>query len=143
MELGADLRDRPGMVEKGLSGAAHLPLVGSRRVQEGAREQLLVDSRVVRLDGADQLVDEVLMVLVDVDDSHTPSVLRGFTGESRAQERPLEERTTMPMLLFANRRERKALKLARLLVALDETAAHARKRPPRRRLGPSLGSSSS
>ena len=47
----------------------------------------------------------------------------------------------MPMPLFANRRQRKALKLARLLVALDESAAQARKRPLRRRLGPSLGSS--
>jgi len=45
-----------------------------------------------------------------------------------------------PMLLFTRRRDRKALKLARLLVQLDETARHDRKRPPRRTLGPSLSS---
>jgi len=45
-----------------------------------------------------------------------------------------------PVLIFASRRERKALKLARLLVQLDESAREARKRPPRRRLGPSLNS---
>ncbi len=43
-----------------------------------------------------------------------------------------------PMLLFASRRERKALKLARLLVALDDSARVARKRPPRKPLGASL-----
>jgi hypothetical protein len=44
------------------------------------------------------------------------------------------------VLLFTSRRERKALKLARLLLELDDTARHARKRPPRRRVGPLLGS---
>ena len=48
----------------------------------------------------------------------------------------------LPMLLFTSRRERKALKLARLLVALDDSARHARKRPRRRALGSSLGSHS-
>ena len=45
-----------------------------------------------------------------------------------------------PMLFFTSRRERKALKLARLLLELDESARVERKRPPRRRLGPSLSS---
>jgi hypothetical protein len=45
-----------------------------------------------------------------------------------------------PVLFFTSRRERKALKLARLLLELDDTARHARKRPPRRRVGPLLGS---
>jgi hypothetical protein len=42
--------------------------------------------------------------------------------------------------IFTSRRERKALKLARLLLELDDTARSARKRPPRRRVGPLLGS---
>jgi hypothetical protein len=46
----------------------------------------------------------------------------------------------LSMAIFTTRRERKALKLARLLLELDETARNARKRPPRRRVGPLLGS---
>ena len=46
----------------------------------------------------------------------------------------------LPMVLFASRRERKALKLARLLLALDDSARYARKGLPRKPLGPSLGS---
>jgi hypothetical protein len=46
----------------------------------------------------------------------------------------------MPSVSLADRRrERKARKLARLLVALDETARLARNGPPRRSLRASLG----
>jgi len=41
----------------------------------------------------------------------------------------------VPMLFFTSRRERKALKLARLLVELDDSARHERKRPRRTRPG--------
>jgi hypothetical protein len=44
------------------------------------------------------------------------------------------------MLFFSRRRERKALKLARILVELDESARAERKRPPRRRTGPLITS---
>ncbi len=44
----------------------------------------------------------------------------------------------LPMLLFTSRRERKALKLARLLLALDESARHTREAPPQKPLRPSL-----
>jgi hypothetical protein len=48
---------------------------------------------------------------------------------------------TEPLLLMSlieRRRERKARKLARLLVALDETARVERREPPRRSLRASL-----
>jgi hypothetical protein len=42
------------------------------------------------------------------------------------------------MLFFTSRRERKVLKLARLLLALDESARHARERPTQKPLRTSL-----
>ena len=76
VELGADLRDRPRMVDERLAGAPRLTLVRGGGEAERAREQLLVDARVVRLDGRNQLIDEVLMMSIGVDDSHEFSVLR-------------------------------------------------------------------
>ena len=82
VELGADLRDRPRVVDERLARAPDLPLVRGGGEAERARQQLLVDARVVRLDGRDQLVDEVLVMPIGVDDSHRPSVLRAPEGES-------------------------------------------------------------
>ena len=48
MELGADLRDRPGMVDERLAGAARLAAVTVLGEVERARDQLLVDAGVVR-----------------------------------------------------------------------------------------------
>jgi hypothetical protein len=96
---------------------------------EGAGEQLLVDSWVVLLDRSDQLVDEVLVMPIDVNDSHTFSVLARSADESPPQEWPLQRRTMPPMSLSERRRERKARKLARLLVSLDEAARDARPVP--------------
>jgi hypothetical protein len=76
MELGADLGYRPGMVDERLAGAPRLALVCGRREAKRARQQLLVDSGVVLLDDSDQLVDEVLVMPIDVNHSHTSSVLR-------------------------------------------------------------------
>ena len=57
VELGADLRDAPRVVDEVLAGAALLALVRVRGEGEGAREQVAVDVRVVGRDGRDQLVD--------------------------------------------------------------------------------------
>ncbi len=100
VELGADLRDRPRMVDERLAGAARLPLVRGRGEVERPREELLVDPGVVRLDGRNQLIDEVLMVTIGVDDSHEFSVLRPPAGESPPQECPLGQRTHAVPCLF-------------------------------------------
>ena len=63
---------------------------------------------------------------VDVNHSHTFSVLRRPEGESPPQEWALQGRTMQPMLLSDRLRERKARKLARLLVALDDAACERR-----------------
>src|SRR5207342_3689291 len=67
MELGADLRDRPGMVHERLAGASRLTLVGGGGKAKRPGEQLLVDARVVLLDSSNQLVDEVLVMAFDID----------------------------------------------------------------------------
>ena len=76
MELGADLRDRPGVVHERLAGASRLALVGGRGEAKRPGEELLVDARVVLLDGSNQLVDEVLVMPFDVDHSHQPQCTR-------------------------------------------------------------------
>ena len=88
---------------------------------ERAGEQLPVDVGLVRLDVGDQLVDEVLVMPFDVDDSHELSVL-ARSGEPPPQEWPLRQRTMLPMSV-RRRRERKVVQLARLLVALDARRA--------------------
>jgi hypothetical protein len=93
VELGADLRDRPRMVDERLAGAARLALVRGRGEVERPREELLVDAGVVRLDGRNQLIDEVLVMTFGVDDSHEFSVLRPPADESPPQEWPLGQRT--------------------------------------------------
>ena len=100
MELGADLRDRPRMVDERLAGAAGLAFVRGRGEVERAREEILVDAGVVRLDGSNQLIDEVLVVTFGVDDSHEASVLRPPAGESPPQECPLGQRTHASHALF-------------------------------------------
>ena len=45
----------------------------------------------------------------------------------------------LPVSFISRRRERKARKLARLLVSLDDTARTVRHAPPRRSLRASLG----
>jgi hypothetical protein len=111
---------------------------GGRKV-ERSREQLLVDARVVFLDRRNQLVDEVLVMPFDVDHSHTLSVLTTSAGETAAEDSTLQDRTMPSVTLADRRRERKARKLARLLVALDETARASRNASPRRSLRASLG----
>ena len=75
-----------------------------------------------------------------IDDSHGDIVLRASNGESPPEECPLYRRTTMPMSIFTRRQERKARKVARLLVALDD-ASGARRSPvaPRRRASLGIG----
>jgi hypothetical protein len=75
---------------------------------------------------------------IDVDDSHEDIVLRASNGESPPEEYALKARTTMPVSLATRRRERKARKVARLLVALDD-ASGARRSPTARRRRVSLG----
>ena len=136
VELGADLRDRPRVVDERLAGAACLPGVCRRREAEGAGEELLVDPGVVLLGCSDQLVDEVLVMPIDVNHSHTFSVLRRSAREPPPQEYALQPRTMPPMSFSGSyscwRRERKARKLAHLLVALDDSAREARPAPTQR-----------
>jgi hypothetical protein len=47
---------------------------------EGARDQVAVDRGVVRGDGVQQPVDELLMLFGDLDGRHRNSVLRRFSG---------------------------------------------------------------
>jgi hypothetical protein len=54
------------------------------------------------------------------------------------EESLLQSRTLLPVSLLDRRRERKARQLARLLVALDDTARVARREPPRKSLRASL-----
>src|SRR5436190_6579306 len=75
MELGADLRDPEGMVDELLARAALLARVGALGEAEGAGQKVSVQPGKVGLDLADQLVDEILMTLVRLDDSHLNSVL--------------------------------------------------------------------
>ena len=136
MELGADLRDRPRMVDERLAGAARLALVRGRREAECAREQLLVDSGVVLLDGRDQLVDEVLVMPIDVNHSHTSVYSGGLRAKLPRRSTRYNRERCRPCPLSDSyscwRRERKARKLARLLVALDDSARDARPAPRRR-----------
>jgi hypothetical protein len=75
----------------------------------------------------------------DVDYRHQPSVLAVSKGESPPEEYALQERT-MPSVTFSDRRrDRKARKLARLLLSLDESARAARREAPRKSLRASLG----
>jgi hypothetical protein len=63
---------------------------------------------------------------LDIDDSHADMVLRPSTGESPPQEWPLGARTMLPVSLSSRRRQRKARKVARLLVALDDVSKERR-----------------
>jgi hypothetical protein len=75
---------------------------------------------------------------IDVDDSHEDMVLRASNGESPPEEWPFKTRTMASVLFSARRRERKARKVARLLVALDD-ASGSRRPPARERRRTSLG----
>jgi hypothetical protein len=68
----------------------------------------------------------------DVDDSHEDMVLRVPNVESPPEEWPFEGRTMLPVSLSSRRRDRKARKLARLLVALDDVSRDRRAVAPRR-----------
>jgi hypothetical protein len=63
MQLGADLGHPERVLDEVLAGAALLPLVSARGEVEGAAQELAIGVRDVRLDIADQLVDEILMTL--------------------------------------------------------------------------------
>jgi len=63
---------------------------------------------------------------IDVDYSHTSSVLGALAGESPSQEWPSHHRTMQPVTRSDRRRLRQARKLARLLVSLDDCARSAR-----------------
>jgi hypothetical protein len=68
----------------------------------------------------------------DVDDSHEDMVLPQSNVESPPEEWPLAGRTMLPVSLSSRRRDRKARKLARLLVALDDVSRDRRAAAPRR-----------
>src|SRR5207302_1895836 len=82
-ELGRDLRGAPGMKDEILAGPALLALVSARGEPEGPRDQVAIDTGVVRGDLCQQLVDELLMTLVSLDNCHTLIVRGGFPATSR------------------------------------------------------------
>ena len=78
VELGADPRDAPRVVDELLAGAAYLapvPLLGDL---ERPADQVAIDLRVVRLDAREQLLHEVLVMALGVDDRHDLSVRAEF-----------------------------------------------------------------
>ena len=78
MQLGADPRDAPRMVDELLAGAPQLapvPLLGDL---ECPADQLAIDLRVVGLDAREQLLHEVLVMPLGVDDRHDLSVRPEF-----------------------------------------------------------------
>jgi hypothetical protein len=75
-----DERHAVWVMDEVLARAPLLPLVGPRGEQEGASQQVAVDVRVVRRDLCEQLIDEALIPLVKLDDSHGLSVLPGPFG---------------------------------------------------------------
>ena len=80
LELGADARDRIGMVDELLARAALLAFVGGRGEAEGARDQVAIEVRVVLGDLGDQLVDELLMSFRSLEQRHIQMVLRDGAG---------------------------------------------------------------
>ena len=102
VELGADPRDAPRVVDELLAGAAHLPAVAALGDLERPPDQVPVDLRVVGLDARKQLLDEVLVVPLSVDDRHelsvrTPPAESPFRGRRRPA--PVERVRTMRLVL--------------------------------------------
>ena len=118
VELGADLRDTPRVVDELLAGAARHAAVPLLRVVEGAPDQLLVDAGVVRLDSRDQLADEVLVVAFGVDYGHEsqctsrvfPTRIGAKDAEAESEMRLAFQRT---ILLW---------RLRRMITMLDRSA---------------------
>jgi hypothetical protein len=75
---------------------------------------------------------------IDVDDNHGNIVLPASNGESPPEEWPFRRRTMASVSLSSRLRERKARKVARLLVALDRASGEQRS-PVRERRRASLG----
>ena len=96
VELGADPRDAPGMVDEVLAGAADLSAVPALGDLERPPDEVAVDARVVRLDARQQLLDEVLVVLLGADDRHGPSVRPGHASSPRPEEAGRGARTDIP-----------------------------------------------
>ena len=63
-------RDAVRVVDEVLSRASELTAVAALGGVEGATDEVAVDVGVVRLDGREQLLHEVLVVLLSSDDGH-------------------------------------------------------------------------
>src|SRR4030095_11999701 len=116
-----------------LSGTALLPVVRGRGETEGARQEVAVDVLVVGRDGLDQLVDELLMPFCRLEDRHGKSLLPRFSLTATRNSRRRRESLRGERFPFMRRRrqERKAARLARMLVALDCNACEQRGWRPR------------
>ena len=98
-ELGADLGDPPGVEHELLTRTALLPLVGAGGEKEGPPDQVSIDAGVVGGDSRNQLVDELLMLFMSLNDSHTLSVLRGYLAPfPRSRGRNSRAGTGVPMM---------------------------------------------
>ncbi len=118
------LRHPEGMVDERLAGAAHLPVMGALGLFVRPADQLLVDAGVVRLDGRDQLVDEVVLMTFRIEDRHELSLLAAFrlTG--------IEHRAAKVRAVAAIRRYLERRRVLRLLAELERSTS----RLPRRTL---------
>jgi hypothetical protein len=123
------------VVDEVLAGTpllACMPLGGKA---ERAAEKVPVDALVVGGDIRDELFDQLLVSSACFENRHGKSVLPGFlvpdSGAFGLKERIPTCRKNIDMR--RRRDERKALKLARLLVSLDDAARADRPFRPRRR----------
>ena len=85
VELGADLRRAPRVVDERLAGTPLLAVVRVRRVQERLRQQVAVDVGVVRLDVGDQLVDQALVALRGARRGHGSQCTPGLRAQNCAE----------------------------------------------------------
>ena len=74
VQLRADPRDAPRVVDELLARAPHLAAVALLGDLERPADEVAIDVRVVRLDAREQLLDEVLVMALGVDDRHDLSV---------------------------------------------------------------------
>jgi hypothetical protein len=129
------------MVDEVLTRPALLALVLLGGEAEGALEQIPVDVRVVGRDVGDELVDQLVVPLTCFENRHGKSVLLGFQVPETAYigQRNLYPEAERTVSVSKRRRERKAVRLARLLVALDDEARETRPWHPRRTHRAALG----
>jgi hypothetical protein len=123
------------VVDEVLARAALLACMALRGEVECAAEEIPVDALVVGGDVRDELFDQLLVSSTCFENGHGKSVLPRFSVPGWGAIGLKEGIPTCRKNIDMRRRkdERKALKLARLLVSLDDVARADRPLRPRRR----------